>query len=111
MTLIALPAFSDHTIWMLHDGREAYGVPAGAALVQTAPDAHGLALAAILVSRHGPHRTARRMVRHASPHITPKERPVHSLARRAALPDESAAQAAQKCTSAARPLQWKNRIR
>ena len=36
MTLIAQPAFLD-PIWMLHDGREAFGDPGDAALVQTAP--------------------------------------------------------------------------
>jgi hydroxyacylglutathione hydrolase len=55
MTLIALPAFSDNYIWMLHDGRQAIVVdPGDAAPVQAALDANGLALAAILVTHHHP---------------------------------------------------------
>lgn len=55
MTLIALPAFSDNYIWMLHDGRQAIVVdPGDAAPVQSALDANGLALAAILVTHHHP---------------------------------------------------------
>lgn len=50
MTLIALPAFNH--IWMLHDGREGLVVdPGDAAPVQSALDANGLALAAILVTQ------------------------------------------------------------
>jgi hydroxyacylglutathione hydrolase len=55
MNLIALPAFSDNYIWMLHDGRQAIVVdPGDAAPVQSALDANGLALAAILVTHHHP---------------------------------------------------------
>jgi hypothetical protein len=107
MTLIALPAFSDHTIWMLHDGRQAIGDPGGAAPLQAAPHANGLALAAILVSR----RRLDRIVHHRSANIIQKERPTHLRARRLSLPDASPAQAAQECTHAACPSQWKNRIR
>jgi hydroxyacylglutathione hydrolase len=53
MNLIALPAFTDNYIWMLHDGREAVVVdPGDAAPVLAALDAHGLELAAILVTHH-----------------------------------------------------------
>jgi hydroxyacylglutathione hydrolase len=53
MNLIALPAFTDNYIWMLHDGREAVVVdPGDAAPVQAALDASGLELAAILVTHH-----------------------------------------------------------
>ena len=53
MNLIALPAFTDNYIWMLHDGTNAIVVdPGEAAPVQAALDAHRLALAAILVTHH-----------------------------------------------------------
>ena len=53
MNLLALPAFSDNYIWMLHDGRQALVVdPGDAAPVQQALDAQGLSLAAILVTHH-----------------------------------------------------------
>lgn len=53
MTLIALPAFSDNYIWMLHDGQQAIVVdPGDAAPVHSALDAQGLALRAILVTHH-----------------------------------------------------------
>ncbi|HEX4509512.1 MAG TPA: hydroxyacylglutathione hydrolase [Burkholderiaceae bacterium] len=53
MELIALPAFADNLIWMLHDGRQAIVVdPGAAAPVTQALHAHGLQLAAILVTHH-----------------------------------------------------------
>jgi hydroxyacylglutathione hydrolase len=53
MNLQALPAFSDNYIWMLHDGRQALVVdPGEPAPVEHALDAHGLALAGILVTHH-----------------------------------------------------------
>jgi hydroxyacylglutathione hydrolase len=53
MELIALPAFADNLIWMLHDGRDAIVVDPGAATpVVEALSAHGLRLAAILVTHH-----------------------------------------------------------
>jgi hydroxyacylglutathione hydrolase len=53
MHLTALPAFSDNYIWMLHDGARAVVVDPGDAVpVQAALDAHGLQLAAILVTHH-----------------------------------------------------------
>ena len=53
MNLLALPAFADNYIWMLHDGRQALVVdPGDAAPVHQALDAHGLVLAAILVTHH-----------------------------------------------------------
>jgi hydroxyacylglutathione hydrolase len=53
MELIALPAFSDNYIWMLHDGREALVVdPGEAAPVIRALDEHALRLGAILVTHH-----------------------------------------------------------
>lgn len=53
MNLIALPAFTDNYIWMLHDGTNAIVVdPGEAAPVQAALDAHRLTLAAILVTHH-----------------------------------------------------------
>ena len=53
MNLIALPAFSDNYIWMLHDGRRAVVVdPGESAPVIKALDSHKLQLAAILVTHH-----------------------------------------------------------
>lgn len=53
MKLVALPAFSDNYIWMLHDGREALVVdPGDAAPVAEALDSLGLALTGILVTHH-----------------------------------------------------------
>lgn len=53
MELIALPAFADNYIWMLHDGTDAVVVdPGEAAPVLSALDERQLALAAILVTHH-----------------------------------------------------------
>lgn len=53
MKLVALPAFSDNYIWMLHDGARALVVdPGDAAVVQRALDARQLELGAILVTHH-----------------------------------------------------------
>ena len=53
MNLVALPAFSDNYIWLLHDGQQAIVVdPGDAAPVQVALDGLGLALAGILVTHH-----------------------------------------------------------
>jgi hydroxyacylglutathione hydrolase len=53
MNLVALPAFADNYIWMLHDGREALVVdPGEAAPVREALAARALRLAGILVTHH-----------------------------------------------------------
>ena len=53
MKLVALPAFSDNYIWLLHDGQQAIVVdPGDAAPVQAALDGLGLTLAGILVTHH-----------------------------------------------------------
>jgi hydroxyacylglutathione hydrolase len=53
MKLVALPAFTDNYIWMLHDGHEALVVdPGDAAPVVDALDRLGLALTGILVTHH-----------------------------------------------------------
>jgi hydroxyacylglutathione hydrolase len=55
MDLIALPAFADNLIWMLHDGADAIVVdPGAAAPVERALREQGLRLAAILVTHHHP---------------------------------------------------------
>ena len=55
MNLVALPAFADNYIWMLHDGAQAVVVdPGDAAPVRDALDAQGLELAGILVTHHHP---------------------------------------------------------
>jgi hydroxyacylglutathione hydrolase len=55
MNLVALPAFADNYIWMLHDGTRAWVVdPGDAAPVRDALQARGLALAGILVTHHHP---------------------------------------------------------
>jgi hydroxyacylglutathione hydrolase len=53
MNLVALPAFADNYIWMLHDGARAIVVdPGDATPVLRALDELGLALAGILVTHH-----------------------------------------------------------
>jgi len=53
MKLIALPAFDDNYIWMLHDGALAWVVdPGDAAVVLGALQQQGLQLAGILVTHH-----------------------------------------------------------
>jgi len=53
MNLVALPAFADNYIWMLHDSREALVVdPGDSAPVIDALDRLGLALTGILVTHH-----------------------------------------------------------
>lgn len=53
MDLIALPAFTDNYIWLLHDGREALVVdPGDAAPVEGALQTLGLRLESILVTHH-----------------------------------------------------------
>ena len=53
MHLLALPAFTDNYIWMLHDGARAVVVdPGESAPVQEALDRLGLQLAGILVTHH-----------------------------------------------------------
>lgn len=53
MNLLALPAFDDNYIWMLHDGHAALVVdPGDATPVVAALARHGLRLAAILVTHH-----------------------------------------------------------
>jgi hydroxyacylglutathione hydrolase len=53
MNLVALPAFADNYIWMLHNGKQAVVVdPGDAAPVCKALDDAGLTLAAILVTHH-----------------------------------------------------------
>src|SRR4051812_9244139 len=53
MELIAVPAFADNLIWMLHDGRDALVVDPGAASpVAAALQDRGLRLGAILVTHH-----------------------------------------------------------
>jgi hydroxyacylglutathione hydrolase len=53
MNLIALPAFTDNYIWMIHDGTQAVVVdPGDARVVQQALQAHSLNLSAILLTHH-----------------------------------------------------------
>ncbi len=53
MELIALPAFSDNYIWMLHDGQRAIVVdPGDSTPVLEALDSRSLALSGILVTHH-----------------------------------------------------------
>ncbi len=59
MNIIALPAFSDNYIWLLHDGRRALVVdPGDAQPVLKALQSTGLDLEAILVTHHHPDHTA-----------------------------------------------------
>ncbi|HMN21858.1 MAG TPA: hydroxyacylglutathione hydrolase [Ottowia sp.] len=53
MELIALPAFNDNYLWLLHDGHDALVVdPGDAAPVQSALDRLGVKLRGILVTHH-----------------------------------------------------------
>jgi hydroxyacylglutathione hydrolase len=53
MNLIALPAFADNYIWMIHDGSSAAVVdPGDAQVVHTALQAYSLQLKAILLTHH-----------------------------------------------------------
>ncbi len=53
MELLALPAFTDNYIWMMHDGRQALVVdPGEPAPVERVLDDQGLELAGILVTHH-----------------------------------------------------------
>jgi hydroxyacylglutathione hydrolase len=53
MTLVPLPAFADHHIWMLQEGRDAIVVdPGDAKPVPDALERGDLQLAAILVTHH-----------------------------------------------------------
>jgi hydroxyacylglutathione hydrolase len=53
MKLVALPAFTDNYIWMIHNGVDALVVdPGDATPVLAALQAHGLSLRAILVTHH-----------------------------------------------------------
>lgn len=58
MNLIALPAFTDNYIWILHDGHRALVVdPGDGQPVRQALQSRGLELAAILVTHHHPDHT------------------------------------------------------
>jgi hydroxyacylglutathione hydrolase len=53
MNVVALPAFADNYIWMIHDGAQALVVdPGDAAVVEQALRSNGLNLAGILVTHH-----------------------------------------------------------
>lgn len=55
MNLVALPAFQDNYIWLLHDGRHAVVVdPGDAKVVMQALATQGLQLQSILVTHHHP---------------------------------------------------------
>lgn len=55
MNLVALPAFQDNYLWLLHDGRDALVVdPGDAQVVKDALSKHGLRLSRILVTHHHP---------------------------------------------------------
>lgn len=59
MNLLALPAFTDNYIWMLHNGRQALVVdPGDAVRVKNALNSLGLDLTAILVTHHHADHTA-----------------------------------------------------
>ena len=53
LTVLAVPAFQDNYLWLIHDGRHAAVVdPGDAAPVLAALNAHQLSLAAILLTHH-----------------------------------------------------------
>jgi hydroxyacylglutathione hydrolase len=77
MNLVALPAFTDNYVWMLHDGRRAVVVdPGEAPRVEAALELQGLELQAILVTHHHPDHVG------GIDHLRPRLRgPVHGPAR------------------------------
>lgn len=98
MNLIALPAFTDHRIRMLHDDHQTLVVdPGESAPVTGVPDSLRLVLAAILVTHHHGN--------HALRTSTPMYR---SLARRA---DAAGMRGAEPGTGLAALRQWKNDLR
>ena len=53
LTVLAVPAFNDNYLWLIHDGVHAAVVdPGDAAPILAALDAHGLSLVAILLTHH-----------------------------------------------------------
>lgn len=55
LSVLAVPAFSDNYLWLIHDGRHAAAVdPGDAAPILAALEANGLSLAAILLTHHHP---------------------------------------------------------
>lgn len=53
LNVLAVPAFQDNYLWLIHDGNHAAVVdPGDAAPIISALDAHGLSLAAILLTHH-----------------------------------------------------------
>jgi len=57
--LLALPAFTDNYVWLIHNGRQALVVdPGDAAPVQQALSGLGLTLTDILVTHHHPDHVA-----------------------------------------------------
>ena len=53
LSVLAVPAFNDNYLWLIHDGRHAAVVdPGDAQPILAALDAHGLTLAAILLTHH-----------------------------------------------------------
>ena len=53
MNLIALPAFTDNYLWLLHNGEQAVVIdPGDAVVVETALEMHSLQLQAILLTHH-----------------------------------------------------------
>jgi hydroxyacylglutathione hydrolase len=77
MNLLALPAFADNYLWMLHDGQRALVVdPGDAAPVCAALEQGSLELAAILVTHHHPDHVgglAELLRRHPAPVYGPVE--------------------------------------
>jgi hydroxyacylglutathione hydrolase len=56
MNLVALPAFTDNYMWMLHDGSDAIVVDPDASPVMHALQREGLRLTGILVTHRHPDR-------------------------------------------------------
>ena len=53
LTVLAVPAFNDNYLWLIHDGVHAAAVdPGDAAPILAALDAHSLSLVAILLTHH-----------------------------------------------------------
>src|SRR4051812_37211736 len=53
LNVLTIPAFQDNYLWLIHDGKHAVAVdPGAAAPILDALAAHGLSLAAILLTHH-----------------------------------------------------------
>ncbi len=85
MNLLALPAFTDNYIWMIHNGQQALVIdPGDAAPVKEALQLHGLTLTAILVTHRHPDHTGgiRALQSGHIPVYGPRHEPINGVTHR-----------------------------